>query len=250
MHVRILCLAVLLSSFSLCFGQDDFGSSVDRPSFSDGPYVIPMGHWQAEGGFTTTRAAGATATTWGELELRFPLAKRWEVRVLNVTYQSGPSGASGLIDPSVGIKELFQLAVPGKKPALAGILLSTIPAGGNDFRTDAYQPTAKIAADYPVNDSLSVGGNIFVSDLGPSGSQFVQYGWSAYASNAIGPTSGAFVEAYGLLPEFDRGPDALFAQAGVTHLLGKMTQVDFRVGEGLKESRDGWWIGAGIAHRF
>ena len=150
----------------------------------------------------------------------------------------------------MGVKDQFQKAIQGKRPALAAVFLTTVPAGAQDFRTDAYQPAAKVAADYPVNDNVSVGGNVFVSELGPSGGRFTQYGWSAYASSAIGPTSGAFFEAYNLLPESDHGPDAIFAQAGLTHLVDKITQVDFRIGEGLRVRRDGWWFGAGVARRF
>ena len=250
MVARYLSTACLLGVSVSCFAQDDFSSSVDRPSFSDGPYVIPMGHWQVEGGWTATRPKGARFETWGEGEFRFPVNNRTEVRLFNVTYQTGPFGASGFQDPLVGVKVQTQKAVEGKKPAVAAILVSTIPAGGNDFRTDAYQPSAKIAADYPVNDNLSVGGNLIISDLGPNDGRFTQYGWSAYASTAIGPTSGWFVEGFNLLPESADGPDAMFVQTGVTHLIDKMTQVDFRIGEGLNRDRDGWWIGAGIAHRF
>lgn len=247
---RSLCLLGFVVLASCCFAQDDFSSSVDRPSFSDGPYIVPKGHWQVEGGWTATKPKGSRSETWGEMEIRFNVNPRTEFRVLNVTYETGPFGAKGLQDPAIGIKCQTQKAVQGKKPTLTAIFTTTVPAGGRDFRTDRWQPTAKLATDFPVNDNLSIGGNLLVSDLGPSNARFTQYGWSAYGSVGIGPTSGWFVEGFGLLPEASHGPDALFIQTGLTHLLNKVTQADIRIGEGLNRDRDGWWIGAGIAHRF
>lgn len=245
-----LLLMAVLSSVGL--GDDDkksaFPISTDRPSFSDGPVIVPVGHFQIESGYTFNRAGGTTLQTIPELMARMALSDRFEVRLLNVTYATlgDQARGDGLEDPAIGFK--YQVLSGRNTVALVG--LSTMPAGAAVFRVNRSQPTAKVAWEYSATTATTLGANLAVSDLGPSEARFTQYTATAYVNEAFTDRTGGFVEWYDLAPTQYAGSNGSFGDVGVTYLLDKATQIDFRVGSGFNQRRDGWYVGAGFSYRF
>jgi hypothetical protein len=125
-----------------------------------------------------------------------------------------------------------------------------MPAGSRDFRVPRSQPSIRLAGYFQADPSNGFGAEVGYSSLGPNEAKFDQWAVSGYWSRTINARAGAFVELYRLMPASVGGPTSTFADAGVTYLLDKATQVDFRIGSGLNQQRDGWFIGAGVAFRF
>lgn len=237
----------------VCHAQDGYPIATDRPSFSDTPGIIPMGRWQLESGYTFNKAGDSEFQTIGELLLRFPLNAQLELRLSNLGFgraNASGGGAQGLLDPILGVKYRFQSGVSGKTPDLAFVVQTTLPLGSTDFRVRRSQPTIKFAGYYQIDSVNGTGWNVVYSSLGPSGGAFDQWAISGYWSRTINAKTGAFIEIYHLMPVSNGGPNATFADAGISYLLDKATQIDFRVGSGFNQKRDGWFIGAGIAFRF
>lgn len=175
--------------------QSDLPISTDRPSFSDGPLIVPMGHWQIEGGYTYTRQSGET---FGELLIRYPVSQRIEMRISNLSFGRF-TGDPGLLDPVIGAKWSIQSGTL-KRPALTIVAQTTLPAGARPFRVDRSQPTAKFVWYQQTNDTTGFGGNLLISDLGIGNSRFTQVGASAYVSKTVNTSTGVFGEVYVLGP--------------------------------------------------
>lgn len=240
---------ILASVAGACVAQDGFPITTDRPSFSDGTLIVPKGRWQIEAGYTQTNTDGSRFEAIGEALLRWHLSERVEFRLSNFGWGRA-SETDGLLDPSLGIKLKLHPGVTAKTPDLALILQSTVPAGDRAFRVDRPQPTAKLAFYQATDSTTGFGGNLVVSDLGEDAGRFTQYAASLYLSKTLNPKTSAFVELYRLMPLSDGGPDANFADTGLTYLLNPRTQVDFRVGTGFESKRDGWFFGFGLGYRF
>ena len=250
---RIATMLGLVGVAPICFAQTGFPVSSDRPSFTDGTGIIPIGRWQIETGTTFSKVDRAEFQSIGEVLVRLPLEARLELRIGNVGFgkaNMAGGGGQGLLDPWLGFKYRFQTGVPGKTPDLALVAQSTVPAGSHDFRIRRSQPSLRLAAFQQLNASDGIGGEVGFSNLGPSGASFNQWAISGYLSRTFNAKSAGFAEIYHLSPISANGPSATFLDAGVTYLLDKATQIDFRIGSGLNEKRDGWFIGAGIAFRF
>jgi len=246
-----LALAIVLTASAQA--QEGFPISTERPYFSDGTLCVPMGRLQVESGFTFAKVKGAETKSFGEILFRIPLSQRLELRIFNLTYGKAnvaAGGGSGLLDPIAGIKYRFLDGVTGRRPDLAVVVQSSLPWGSNDFRVDRAQPTVKLAAYQQTDASSGVGGNLVYTKAGARGGEFDQWAVSGYWSKTLDPRTGVFLEAYHIAQVSKNGPSATYGVAGVTYLLNKATQVDFRIGTGLNQSRDGWFVGTGIAWRF
>lgn len=245
-----MCLSFVVGP---AHAQDGFPISTDRPSFSDGTGIVPKGRWQIETGCTFTKAGSAEFRSIGELLLRLPLHERVELRFGNLGFgraNAAAGGGQGLLDPWIGVKYRFQTGTTGKSPDLALVVQSTVPLGNNDFRIHRSQPSIRLAAYQQISATDGVGGEVGYSNLGPSGATFDQWAFSGYWSRTFNARTVGFAEIYHITPLSPGGPSGTFADAGVAYLLDKATQIDFRLGSGFNQKRDGWFIGAGIAFRF
>lgn len=233
--------------------EDGYPIVVDRPSFTDATSIMPKGRFQLEGGYTFLKINKSETQTIGELLLRIPLQDNLELRLFNVGYASANvagGGGTGLVDPSVGLRYRIKSGVPGKSQDIALVAQTTIAAGSSDWRVKRSQPTVKVAGYYQIDPMNGIGWNVVYSDLGTKGSRFAQWALSGCWSRVVNTKTGAFLEVYRVMPTGKRGPEATFSDAGLTYLINKATQVDFRFGTGFNQKRDGWFLGAGIAIRL
>jgi hypothetical protein len=234
----------------------NFPIVTDRPTYSDGTTIVPVGHPQIEGGVTVATAQGTTATTYGEVIYRQALSDDFELRLVNLTFQtvSGHGAyASGLVDPTVGFKWKFQDGVytgKSRRPDLAVEALTTVPVGTSVFRNKTYQPSLRLLAQYNTDQNTQLFANLIVGSYGADSTIYTQWAVSEGVNYQLTPAFGLFGEIYTLFPEVQEGPSASYADFGFTYLLNKRTQFDFRVGTGFDEARDGTFIGAGLSYRF
>lgn len=252
MNRIVVCLG-FASLTGIGHAQSGFPISTDRPSFTDGTGIIPQGRWQIETGYTFAKAGRAEFQSIGELLLRLPLQERVELRLSNLAFgraNVAGGGGQGLLDASIGVKYRFQSGTPGKSPDLALVAQTTLPTGSDDFRVRRSQPSVRIASYQQISSVDGLGAEVGYSSLGPTKGTFDQWAFSAYWSRALNAKTGVFAEIYHLTPVTLEGPSATFLDAGVSLLIDKATQIDFRVGSGVNRERDGWFVGAGIAVRF
>lgn len=244
--------AVIAANVAAQSAPTGFPIVTDRPSFSDGPYIIPRGHWQIESGITfTDLGRGTQLNTFGEALVRVPVDSGFELRLLNVSFGrfEGNSRGDGFQDISLGFKWKL-LDASKRRPDLAFVLQSSVETGATAFRTRRSQPTAKLAYFFPVDAKTGIGGNFNVSDLGPEGARFTQYAASVYVSRTFDGRTSGFLETFRVWPVSKGGPSPAFVNTGVLYLLNPRTQVDLRIATSFDRSRDGWFVGAGVSYRF
>lgn len=226
--------------------------STDRPSFSDASALVPLGHPQIEIGGTYFKVGGANFGQGPEFLFRYALSDRFELRIVNVNYSIFEGGAgSGFQDPGVGFKlRLLRPTRATGQPEVTFVGLLQVPLGGGAERAQGVQPTGKIAVSLPLTAADSIGGNVLATYYTPDDAHFTQYAASFYESHIFNAKLASFIEVYGLTPLSPDGHSAAYADAGFTYVLNKRTQVDIRYGTGFNQSRDGQYVGAGIAYRF
>lgn len=260
--------AVLAISMALPAAAQDFGGwsglddpiSPDRPDFTEGTGLIPVGHVQVEGGLTLTRVEDVDATSFGELLVRFGLGERVEARLGLGSYSRIDTGAgstgsiSGFEDPALELKVRFTDEVgelgPGQ-PAVALVLATSVPVGDEELTSDEWVPTALMAFDWDLSARFSLGANLGAS-YAVSGidDRFAQAFGSVSAGFSATDRLGTFLEWYGFSEEEKDGSATHYVNGGVSYLINNDLTVDARIGTGLNDPDPDWFAGIGAAVRF
>jgi hypothetical protein len=246
--LRTLSLIAVAGASLTALAQDGPISTDRGTSYSSSPLIVATGRWQIEAGYTYNRVGSAKSESLGEILVRYPVSSRWEVRLGNVGFARIP-GDSGFVDPTLGFKVKLRDSGNGA-PDVALIAQTTVPAGARAFRVDRSQVSVFVPWYLAIDGLTGVGGQFGYSDLGPSGARFSQYSGGIYLARTLNPTTTGYLELYGLAPLSKGGPNGAFVDIAVGHLLNPNTQIDFRIGTGLNQSRDGWLVGAGVAFRL
>lgn len=238
--------------------------SPNRPTFSDGTSLIPVGHAQLETGYTFTRRNEADTDTerniLGELTARYRVSESVEARVLwggyawSSTDQGGaPSDEHGGTDAAVAI--LLPVAEQQDwRPALVFEATTTLGAGSESFSSGHADPTAKLLWSYGgggLPEWLGVGGNLIVSYPTEDGDRFTQPAASLWTtwSPAASDTS-VFAEWFVIGRPANNVEHSQSADVGVVHRLNDRTAIDARVGFGLDSRADDFFTGVGISLLF
>lgn len=263
MRSRIFALALpglLLATVAMAqdgwTGLDD-SLTTDRPDFTESTSTVPRGHFQVEAGTTLNRVEDVDSTTFGELLVRIGTGDSWELRLGVGSYsrvETPGDTASGLEDPSVGVKIRFtedaeQLA-PGQ-PAASLILLTSVPEGDEDLTADEWVPQSKLALGWSLTPRLSLSSNlIYAYAVDEDAERFHQLGASLSGGISVTDRIGAFVEWFGFSEETEDGPSTHYVDGGITFLINNDLQVDARVGTGLNDADPDWFVGIGGGIRF
>ena len=227
----------------------------DRPDFTESTSTVPRGHFQIEGGTTVSRVEDVDSTSFGELLVRIGTGERWETR-LSAGYarvETPFSEASGLEDPSVGIKVRFtedpgELA-PGQ-PAASLIVATAIPQGDEELTDDEWVPEAKLALAWELTPRFSLSSNVNYAYLVDGDDRLHQLGLTLSGGTPITDRLGAFLEWFGFSEETDDGPSTHYVDGGVSYLINNDLRVDARVGTGLNDADPDWFVGVGGGIRF
>ncbi len=237
-------------------GLDD-PISPDRPDFTEGTGVIPVGHVQIEGGTTLTRVDDVDANSFGELLVRFGLGERVEARLGLGSYSRIDTDAgnlSGLEDPALELKVRFtdeagELA-PGQ-PAVALVLATSVPVGDEELTDDEWVPAALLAFDWELSSRFSLGANLGASyGADGVGDRFTQAFGSLAAGFSATDRLGTFVEWFGFSEEEKDGPSTHYVNGGVSYLINNDLIVDARIGTGLNDPDPDWFAGIGASVRW
>ncbi len=227
----------------------------DRPDFTEGTGIIPLGRMQVETGYTYSRVEDEGTSALGEILVRVPLGKRVEARIGVGSYdwigRTGPNG-EGYEDPLIGMKvRLNQDADPQTpwRPEVALLFLTTIPVGGHDLTADAWQPTAKLALGWELTKRFSLSSNLNLSNLSDGSRRFSQVAASLSAGYSLTDRWDSFFEVFAFSREAAGGPSTRYADTGVAYAVTDNLKLDFRVGYG-RDAEPDYFVGTGAAFRW
>lgn len=232
----------------------------DRPDFTESAGTVPAGHVQVEGGYTFTRQGDEEGSSLGEVLVRIAMGGRMEARLGVGSYgriDPGVPGAetfSGYEDPSVGIKIMLTEAdpdlLPPGRPVMALLLGTSVPVGSDELTADEWQPEAKLAMAWELNDWLSLASNLIYAYPADGDERFHQYAASLSAGFSLADRWGAYLEGYGFSKESVDGSSTTYLNSGITFSISKDFQLDARIGAGLDSPHPNWFAGVGAAVRF
>ncbi len=228
----------------------------DRPDFTESAFAVGRGTLQLEAGTTCADLGSTTATTLGELLVRYGIGRRLELRLATLSYLwlYEPAGNdSGFIDSAIGAKWELNDGQGGGflgRTAAALIVASTFPSGNSEFRSTAWQPAAVLALSWDLSPSMSLGSNLGYGRPAGDDGRFNSVWASAALGVGVTDATSVFFELYGFDREEARGPNTVTFQTGVTHLLGPDLQLDARVGRRLTDDGPDFLIAFGGSWRY
>lgn len=238
--------------------------SPNRPTFSDGTGLVPVGHAQVETGYTFTKRSQSGVESQRsnapEVVGRFRASDSLEVRLAwggyawSETDQGvGTDHDDGSTDPAVGI------VVPvadqsGWQPAIAIEAATTLGVGDESFSSGHADPTLKLLWSYgggSLPDWLGVGGNLNVSYPTEAGDRFTQTSASLYTTFGLaGGDTTVFAEWYVIGRPANGVESSQSCDFGVVQRLSDRIAVDARAGFGLDDRADDFFAGVGISFLF
>lgn len=235
----------VLGLSSLAPAQTPAPIATDRPGYSDGSNLVAPGMIQFEGGFFRTQSSSGVTTSLGDGLLRFGLNQKLELRLIGISYGSA-TGVQQWLEPSIGFKARL---LQNSHAEITFVGQSTVPIGDGVLRSNAWNPTLKIAATTPTGRD-TLGGNVVFARLGSGASRFDQYALSLFVTRPLTDRTALTGEIWGVDRVEPGGPGAGFASLAVTHLLSPNQQLDLRIGTGFNQQRDGWFLQGGFSVRF
>lgn len=250
----------------------------ERPGFTNGTGTVAPGHVQLEAGYLFTRSSDGTREhrLGDSTLLRIPTSATTEVRLGLPTHffthipqmavsasavpspTNGSSGGSdnthGWGDSSLSAKWRFLDApddAPHKRPSFALIAQTTLPTGEPAYRETHLQPSLALESNYDVSDAWSVQADFVYARPADSGQQFTQYSGGLNVQHNFTETTAVFLETYRIAPTGFSAPNGNYLDGGITHVLGKNTQLDFNLGTGISSAiKNDRFVGVGVAHRW
>lgn len=236
----------------------------DRPDQTESTATVPRGWVQIETGvgFAEEDSEGLETEVFagpGTL-VRIGLAERLELRLgwvgyidHQVSFQGSSVNASGVGDADIGAK-LQLREESGRVPEMAILVGTTVPSGDDEFTSDRFDPSFRLAFAHTLSERVSLGYNI-----GAAWSSTTEGGDTTTLSNgfytiaagySLSEQWGAFVELFGDVALSASGPPAHSFDGGTTWLIRPNLQLDFFGGFGLSDAADDWFVGVGVSLRL
>ncbi len=238
-HFGVALLLVLFDA-APAWAQADLVT--DRPDLTESAVTVEPGKIQIETGvlFTQDKSGGATSEVTEVLGtlLRIGLRDRLELRIGFDGLISVP-GASGLGDASLGAKVMLAEET-ANRPQVAVLVETSVPIGGEEFTSDDYAPSVRLALSKDFGDSLGIGLNIGAEF--PEDDEILFY--TLAAGVGIDDKNGVFFEVFG-----DSESSHSF-DVGWTYLAKSNLQFDVAAGVGLSDEAPDWFVGLGISVRL
>ncbi len=242
----------------------------DRPDFTESTEAVSAGRLQIEAGYTFTfDRAGSDRQrdhTAAEILLRIGVVADFELRIgwdgytwterqfeeevtehgRKITRETWSQGANDL---SLGFKKkLFEQ--DGGIPHFGVIGAITVPSGSPSLSSGDVDPEVVLLWAYDVTDTLALAGNVGFALPSNNHGRFFQTSASVSAGFTLTERVGAYAEYYGFYPNAEHTPAAHYVNGGFTYLINNDFQIDARIGVGLYEEADDFYVGFGFAMRF
>ncbi len=258
--IAVLILWLLLPVSASPAGEPASGEMVtDRPDFTESTEVVGPWMLQIEGGFTLARdSTGGTPSrsVGGPYPLlRLGLSRRLELRLETDGFlresnldSARTRRASGLSDLAVGAK--LKLAEEGRvRPGFSIIPSLSLPTGNRRLTSSGYDPAINFAWSKGLSLGFDSGGNVKFTSVTSDGRRFLQRALSISFGHKLLARTAGFWEVYQISPR-ERGiPGLWIFDTGLTHALGRNTQIDLSVGRSLRPTTPTWFVSMGLAFR-
>jgi len=255
--IRCFALLLILMPCGCLVGADEIPPLVtDRPDFTESAETVPRGGIQLEFGYTFGEEGDLKTHALGEVLVRAALVEWAEVRVgLNSwAWADGPDcRCDGLEDSSLGAK--FKLAdapdEPGSiRPAVALLVGTSVPTGDDGFGEDEWQPEAKLALAWDLNDRTALSTNVGYAYPSENGEGFSEFSGSLSLGYGLTGSVGCYVEYYQFLRNETGMDDPGFINGGFTWLTGENFQFDWRAGYQVAGDGSEFYTGIGASWRW
>ena len=237
--IPFLLLALFLCP-AVASGQAPIAT--DRPGFGDGASPVTAGTAQVELGGAVANDDFQTNVEVGQVLLRYGIGNVFELR--------GGVGSVALDAPDT---EYTGTSIGGKlrllhTPLSTLSVVSTwdLPTGTGVFDAQHVAQTLKLAYDGALGEDLGLSINAGASAPYVDGAD-LSYLFIPTLSFDIADRVGGYVGYAGFYTD---GPNTNYVEAGATLLSSPSTQLDVNTGFQIDESRDAFFVGLGLAHRF
>jgi hypothetical protein len=252
----LLLTAILLLLPLARFAHAEDPIQPDRPDFTNGTSIIPLGKLQFEGGYTYTHQRGLSVGTLGEGLLRIPRSERFELRVgvpTMVQTRENQTRTTTYEGTELGFKWKIAEGNPDaglKKPGVAVLGATTLPIAVSAEGRKHLLPSVSLLLDAELSKRLEIGANFGMGNEQDENGVYHQMFGSAVAEYALQERLHGYVEYYRFFASSNHLPDTPFLNAGLSYLTSKNDAVDLRIGRQLNGLSQNIFIGSGISHRW
>ena len=254
--LRFISMAVVAGTLiSLAVGAK--GDTVapiapDRPGFTNGSDVVPVGLTHLELGvaetWTPAASGGGRTTDYPEALIRHGLTSKLELRVSapgRFTVSNG--GPSGWGDAAVGVKYKFYQSKDGNTKAGLFPMVS-IPSHDANFSSGQVDPSLVIGVQTASGARWGLSANVALSDPTQNGSRNFTTAPSGAVQYQLTSTLSTYGELYDAVPK--TGPASPIADGGLILVPNPNLQYDIETGFGLGPGAPVRFVGGGVSVRF
>ena len=235
----------------------------DRPDFTEASSTVGYGRKQIEMGWTytndDTNGTSQNVHSCPEFLLRMGVYAEWLEFRLGWNYNNGLARTGGVRTNLDSFEDLylgFKIALTeqcGCLPEMALIPQMTAPLG-DDLSADSVLPGLNWVYSWELSECSALGGSFQGNRAREdNGHDYTEFASSLAYGKSLSCQLGAYLEYFGLFPHSATGADTLpeqYLNTGLTWLAGNDLQYDVRVGWGLNDSADDFFVGTGLAYRF
>lgn len=223
----------------------------DRPDQTESSFLVPKGYFQMELGFSITDTDPGFIYAYPSALWKYGLTDNFELRLITqyITIQKEPNpDLSGFLPLAAGFKARLseQKGVLPKMSFLGHLRLPGVVA--EEFETTYLAPDLRLAFDHIISDVFSVSYNVGLVWDGEDPEPFVIYTLST--GFAISERLGLFAEVYGATPQRSSEDLELYADAGLTYLIGNNFLLDISASQGITDNAPLSYVSAGFSYRF
>lgn len=250
----------------------------DRPDFTESSVAVGWGVRQVEFGYTfTSRSSGGVRVRTqnaGEQLLRAGVHADWlEFRLgmvpgflmdsidgfdLSLPMVFEQTRTNGVASSTAGFPDLytgFKVALfpqEGNLPEVAVIPQLNIPTGTASFSSDKLEPGINLVYGWELDETYSTAGSTQVNRRFDEGGEgYLEFAQSWTIARSLSERLGAYAEWYAFFPEgTDTASSEQYLNGGFAWALTDDFQFDVRVGFGLNDESDDFFVGTGFSIRF
>lgn len=238
----------------------------DRPDQTESAAVVAPGFFQLEAGGLFTRVDEVGDDSIDVLEgpgtlARIGVGSRTELRLgwAGLVEVDANGETDGVADAELGAKVSLRTGETGG-PAMALLAGVSLPVGDDEFTSDRYDPSFRLAVEHDLAERVSLGYNLGmawsseVTGGGPGRravrETFSRFVYTAALGFALSPRLGAFAEVFGEEPVDAPGSSDVSVDGGFTYRVRPNLQLDLFGGAGLTDDAADWFVGTGFVVRW
>ena len=243
----LLALSCILAA--ILNAQDVGPLQADRPDQTESPSVVPHDHFQFESGFAFERASSTVSSiVYPSVLFKYGMRDFVEVRlILELTsLEVSNNTVSGLNPVTAGIK-VRMLDENGIIPMTSFLGHISFPRlASSDFKAKYYAPSARLAMQHTLTQSMSLGYNIGFEQDGVTTDPIFVY--TFVSGFSLSDALGCYAEVYGFAPR--SGRPMHLADTGLTYWVQQNMMIDISTGVGLTSNAPEFFLAVGFSIRL